>query len=325
MLSLAIIGIHLTTNGYFRIIFRIAVPIFFILAGYFTFGKSIEKLKKAILKDLKILLIGIFAYFCWEVFFYFKEGTLTKFLKEDVFSFENLKRFIIFNEPKIGGHLWFISALLYCKIIYFLYKKYIRNSVKVESITVVVLISIGTIFAEIIPILYGQRPIKELCYYRNFLFLGLPYFLIGTMLRNINIKENQKTYVFYTIISTFFYFLETYIIYKLKNELTLEYYFSGIFLSISIILISISYKNKISEENILAEIGRNYSIYIYIVHIACIDVANIILKNIGIRYGNILPLRYLLVTILSIICSIIIKKIIYIKNKLIEKHRTINN
>lgn len=63
ILCFLVIGIH-TVN--INIITKVAVPTFFILAGYFIYGKSKEKVAKNIKRIFLILILANIFYAIWS-------------------------------------------------------------------------------------------------------------------------------------------------------------------------------------------------------------------------------------------------------------------
>lgn len=103
---------------------RIAVPIFFMITGYFySFinenNRKIKQIKKiAILTVVSYVLYLFYMMFCAL----FKGQTIIAFLR----NFINLKtivKFIFLNESPFSGHLWYMGAILYVLIIIFLIEK----------------------------------------------------------------------------------------------------------------------------------------------------------------------------------------------------------
>lgn len=92
---------------------RFAVPIFFMFSGYFYAKGDVVKKKKQINKILIILFLSILIYFI-EYLFYFFLGSSQEIC---YFEFYKIINLLIFNEPSISPHLWFIVALLYVMII----------------------------------------------------------------------------------------------------------------------------------------------------------------------------------------------------------------
>jgi len=165
----------LTVHG----IFRIAVPIFFIINGYFF--DAIIKTKKINKWSIKVLIL----YTVWMIIY------LPSWFSPDIKT--------IFVKLITGyHHLWYIKAMLFCGILLYI----LRNlKTKILLALVSVLFSIGILFQYL-----GNYHVFEsssldailnLKYtYRNFLFLGFPFFVIGYCCKKDDWKEKiQKQYL----------------------------------------------------------------------------------------------------------------------------------
>ncbi|MDR7079133.1 serine/alanine racemase [Neobacillus niacini] len=181
-----------------EIIARIAVPYFFVCAGYFFFKKinmQNEKIEKNItnfnsVKKYIIHLLTIYAF--WTVFFllwwvplWYKGGYLT---------FANMKGYVI--SIFISGsyfHLWYIVALIYGMVFTFLLLRFVQ--MKVVIATAVIFYLIGTfaysyswIFNDNILVenfikIYDSLGSVSVGFFRTF-----PYLLMGIVFAKYRIK-----------------------------------------------------------------------------------------------------------------------------------------
>lgn len=124
VLAFFIIVIHTldtsTEAKYILVIARTAVPMFFILSGYFIYDVSKYKIKKRIKKTFNLMIIANIFFAIWSIFVNY-HNLRYDFISE-TFNMKNIINFLVFNNSIYRGHLWFIGALLYCHILYFLEK-----------------------------------------------------------------------------------------------------------------------------------------------------------------------------------------------------------
>lgn len=179
--------------------------------------------------------------------------------------------FLFLNDSPFRTHLWFLNALLYCYIIVYMYKKYIKK----EFYNVAFLI--GAIFLIscyiIISIIFMQTHTNKIYLIRNFIFIGLPFFYIGNYIRRTEIssKIKNKSLIVIMIISIIMLFIEA----KLYIS---EMYIGNVIFAISVFIFSI--KNPNIKLKILEIIGDKYSLYMYILHPMLKDIINILYENI---------------------------------------------
>lgn len=98
----------------------------------------------------------------------------------DTFTIENVLKFIAFNESPLKGHLWYLGAILYVLIIMHIFDK-----LKIEKCLVFAapfLLMGDLILGKYSVLLLGREfPYILVC---NFLFVGIPYFCIGRLIRS---------------------------------------------------------------------------------------------------------------------------------------------
>lgn len=295
-------------GDYFTAISRIAVPIFFMISGYF-YTRTVEKenQNKQILRILKLCIIANVLFFIYKILVAFVMSKDIVLILKDFFSINNIKQLILLNESPFAIHLWYLNALLYVVII----MKFINRYDKYKVLYII------TPFLLLTNLLLGKYSLliikREYSHMlvRNFLFIGLPYFAIGNYIeksfkeRKINI--NNKLMIFFTVLLIITTVLERYILDKFNLDKFSDMYISTIFLSIIVFLIFLTYENKkdIKIVNYIAKIGREYSLNIYLLHIVVID----IMKKI---FGGFLFYNYfapIVVFVVTILICILYKKI----------------
>lgn len=161
---------------------RFAVPLFFIFSGYFAAGFTPRRKWKQALKIFLLALFSNLAYLAVDLARQTSPFAVRYRLKE-LFSAVKIRDFLLFNESPISGHLWFLSALLYCillDLLFTLVTKRLKHRAAFYGVTAALLLLCGLALYQV----FTRDPAVEfqLYYYRNFFFLGLPFFLIGKLL-----------------------------------------------------------------------------------------------------------------------------------------------
>lgn len=199
---------------YFNIA-MLAVPVFFTFSGYFSEANEKPKNKSTFLKSIKRLLIP---YTLWGLIY----GSIYFVLRVVIHKTITIKEHIterIIDYFLVGSnyHLWYILSLIICITIYYIIKKYKKDK----------LLYIITIIGFILVIVTKGDILFKIEFKNNFfnmletnsyldttkrtLFLGIPYFFLGTTIAKlikkyklkINIKIFVASFVAYLILMIF--------------------------------------------------------------------------------------------------------------------------
>ena len=158
-----------------NIVARVGVPLFFMTSGFFSISQDQDKAKKKlrtkVLRTLKLVVVYYVLNICYDVIvkcWLFHQETISQMISI-LINPKSIKDAIVWNRTLIGIGGWFLPALMFCYgIVYFLYcNRMIEKAYKF-----------------IIPLFIGYFIISRgmaipVWYSRNYLFDGLPFFLIG--------------------------------------------------------------------------------------------------------------------------------------------------
>lgn len=224
-LALMVVAIHcgflkespllgfLTTQG----IFRIAVPIFFVINGYY-FGsvKNTESLFTWLKKVLRLYLFWgtVYASF-W---FHLDDLSITQFLtlvKEVIFGY---------------FHLWYLPGMIGAGLLTFLF----RERVKLGSYIATVCFFVGVViqysanYYDFESDIMNQVAAQTFTH-RNFLFLGFPFFYFGFVLTNLRLHILTKNTVVIAAAGATLLMIESYLNFSQDSHNAFDNYFSLIF------------------------------------------------------------------------------------------------
>lgn len=280
-----IICIHASYFGkeYVCYFAKCAVPVFFMISGYFFIGSKKESQLRSIKKIfMLVVLTNILFIFFKYGFSVFKHTTDEFFTKS--FSLDALFNFFVLNESPFGLHLWFLSALLYCMIIAFFLSKIKMN--KKILIPVICLLLLGDLCLGKYSVVVFGRTFSPL-YARNFLFLGLPNFYIGSLFKEVSpdrIKIGNPALVGLIALFTATTAAEKYILAALDMSGVREHYISTTLLSLAVFALAVKNADydKKGVVSFLANWGRKYSLFIYVFHILVYFVLKVMRSSIGI-------------------------------------------
>lgn len=298
---------------------RFAVPLFFIVSGYYLRKNSsqeneIKRRAKQKAKRLgRILAWAALLYLVWSLTRAILEGGTaqmqTKLL--EAFAPRQLFATIFLGDfTPIGGHLWFLAALLVCYGIIAhtgttLLKK---NTGRLAAALLFVHVA-GRFICALLSVdrLFG---IPVYIWFRNWLFMGLPFFLLGDWFR-----QNQETLVqkfsTKTLLAAFslgvvLTVAETVLVAARTGD-DRELYL-GIFLMIFALFLLAWKKPRQDHEGILARIGRNYLLEIYLLHLWVMEALDLLLSKTGLHIPGIGWTKPFLVLVVSAALGVVWKK-----------------
>lgn len=301
---------------------RFAVPVFFMISGYFFFDRiNPSKFKKRI-KHYCIILLCSFAVYSL-LFMTTDLLNITNIYKSiaDNFSVNTIINLVVFNDPPFAEYLWFLLALIYCEITAYISAKF--GFTKILYFLIVPLILADIVFGKYSPLLFNLN--IDAVFFRNWIFCGLPYFFLGALIKNQQDKDALKiskaALYFSIVLFSFTLLFENYLC--MNNPISNErgMFLSCPFLTISIFLWAVApisdRANNSYPVKTLASMGRKYSLYIYLFHLIIIFFFSAILikfPQFKTLYSFISPF---LVFIIMLLISMIYVKI---KNAVISKY-----
>lgn len=307
---IAVVFIHVPFPGYLgnllNILAQCAVPIFFMIAGYFSFNCNEEKIKKRIFKILKILLISYLLFFLFNSIFELQNGLDSYFLwLKNHFNANGLLHTIVFCDINIADPLWYLVAMLETYLLWLVILK-LKLVDKAKYLYIVLFIlQIG--FAVI-------SSIKNLdwTYKLVFIISALPWFLFGLHMNNQAIEKIKNHFIIIaSIVGTTILVVSTII-----NDYSVLSSIGIVILSTSIFAFAIKYPN-IKKLKIMKYIGANLSLYIYIFHTLIDSMLVVVLSKFIDTNNTVLSyLQPIIVLLLTTVFSLVLYAVLgYVKSK----------
>ncbi len=227
--SFLIVCIHFPfpseVGKYIVAIARIAVPIFLMISGYYF---DIRYMRKLTRKILRLILVSNLLYFLWDIIADKVNLSLLAFLK-----------LIIVNESPFASHLWYLNALLYVYFIIVIFDK-----IKCEKIVyffVPVLLCVDLMFGKYSLLIWGKE--FPFVLVRNFIFVGVPYFYIGILIRRKKIYIGIWGIPFFLIMTI----IERFLLERTGYNTVRDHYISTTFLAIAILCYALKSNVNINE------------------------------------------------------------------------------
>ena len=234
---------------------KCAVPCFFIISGYLLYdGGRIgsSRLKRSVVHIAKIM------FWATLLFAVFKEVGALRHHGLYVPTLNDLATFVIFNENPFGFHLWYLGAYLYVLFL-MMYVNWQRKW-NLAFIAAALMLAGDILFY----LLLCNNEIQVFAY-RNFLGIGLPYFVMGIWIkRNTAFEYKTRSLLFLFILFSITSIAERSILAMLDANPAREYYISTTFLAVVLFMLFLSFKQE--QHTLISKLGEKYSLYIYIFH-----------------------------------------------------------
>lgn len=226
---------------------RFAVPVFFMISGYYAYGMNIEKNHIKIIRRIKkIIFIFICAAIPYIIYTYYNPVYL------DI-DYIQIIRIIFLSDLSFinAGILWFLPSLIFGYLFFIFLNKF----------------NLYNKFYILVPVLFMIRLIiqlhtEDVCCINNFALTAIPYMMIGHYIASHEDKIKKilsnKKLVIYIFISLFFVGIRRF----LKVDIT---YLGIIMYSVSLFLLAVRNPKTVLSPK-LEMIGMKYSLYVYVLH-----------------------------------------------------------
>jgi surface polysaccharide O-acyltransferase-like enzyme len=211
-----VICIHLTGEIYaFFPLYRLAVPTFFMISGYFLYNADPDREKQKapafIRRCAQYMLFGIAFYTVYEFIACLINGTSVGWFFTTIFyEGENvLFRFFFENAPipyyTDGAQIWFLIALFVVSLVHYLLVRFQKTAW--YKILVPAAFAIYFFFSGFMYIVqpHTDMPIR---YMRNAWFFGLPTFGLGYLLAQRDWHKKSWYKLVYLALAMIFFFLQ---------------------------------------------------------------------------------------------------------------------
>ena len=283
---------------------RFCVPFFFMVSGYFSSNVSKTATnERGLIINKKV--IHIFKITLWASLFYLV-WAITRHLvwcdKDLSVSVRQATIWLVFNQPVIiGGHLWFLFALLYDYILVSAFdgKRIHNKQYLFGGVSLVLLFVLGQGLH-----LLGVRIPNFI--YRNWLIEGLAFFMLGRWIKDKkdSVSISNTALIVIIAVSTFLCLVERYYMGRDfgVNICTLPQV-AALFLY--------AVKNPERHAGFLQRIGRDCSMLVYVVHIFVWGILIKVYDAIGINDNTLaLYLLPIFVVIASILMALLFNWIV---------------
>ena len=279
---------------------RIAVPFFFITAGYFFYRKVNKEgyFKKYIMKLIKVYVIATIIYSILYVpYLYpaFVQGGLGYTLK-------------VFFVNSISGTMWYFPTLILSISIVYIFLK--KNLIKPLMGISAILLLIGLMGDSYYGLIVNTPFIHIINAYdiifdntRNGITFGVPFITIGTLICKYELNESIKKPEILFVLFWIVFGIEAYFLMHTGIAKDYNIYFSTTLVVPMMLIMALNSKIKISDK--VSSYMREMSLWIYVYHSLLITIISMVLR---IAPQNSI-LMYLLVCVVATLLASIITKI----------------
>lgn len=261
-----------------------AVPVFFMISGYFSCGCDPETIRKRAARMFSLLVVANVIYFFWDISVEILSGHSVGGWFKETCSVRKILVFLLLNESSLRGHLWFLGALLYAYLCLLclmrvqkgkLFEKIGKNRQNVLLMLSGFLLLINLIGGELLT-QFGKD--IQIPYIRNWLFAGVPFFGIGYWIHSKETWIRQTSGRKKTVI--LFVILIGLNIVEVSLVRPGELYVTTIPAAVTAFLLALLYQGRARSRLLLwgGKIADRYGLWIYIFQI-------IVIKNIRWFYG----------------------------------------
>lgn len=277
--ALFVVYIHYGPT-YLAPIVRTAVPIFFIISGYY-YPTLTDKGKfwKHFRKLLTMAIGASILYGLYTIQYNYSHGTLSNWI-DHTFALKYIAINIATNHEFFIMHLWFFGAMIYDLLVLRLADRLGLTQMLMRAVPLLLCVFFVVIC------LTNNIPLV-----RNWLFMGLPLMMIGRSIREresskwLSFFDNDKSCLWILIVSFILVCIEFYVKTKFLGTRGREMYVFTIPLVLAAFHIALRHP-QFGKGSFAATIGQRHSAYIYILHIL---VANIGLHILRIFHAGQIP------------------------------------
>ncbi len=247
---------------------RFAVPLFFLFSGYFWVGMDKRRRLRQALRIFTWAVLANLAYLAIDLSKQPNEF-LVKMRLGQIFPEGSIKNLLLYNESPISAHLWFLGAFLYILILDMALGRFFEKLPRPVrwSFSLVLLFGGLTMYQ-----LFTRNPEInfQLFHYRNFLLFGLPFFVMGKLIRTGSFQKLRIPLCRYPF-ALFMAYMLTVMEYRWLGAW--ELYIGSIATVLLLAHLALNYPLEDPPKPVraIAWLGRETAFTVYIIHVYFLD------------------------------------------------------
>jgi membrane protein len=326
-----VVAIHyqadIPTKEYLITFCRVAVPVFFMINGFFWEYANNTSFKNGWIRIKKLAVltaITIVVYNIYDIIIHFFNSYLVTdiaILAEWKYQFTPIRivTFILFNDPGAAYQCWYMLALIYTYAIVMFFDKKGKADVLYRYAPFLLIIQYFlNVTAEYFVSQYNYSLL-----YRNWLFMAIPFFCIGASIGKVyqenkqRLCEKRRMFLTGSILILPIYVMEVLAV-KYLLRTYFELYLSTIVLALLLFLTSLTNEIHSRPLELMSKCGAMYSTSIYCSHVFVGSIIslliNLLVPNLYKSYCIVRPVVVFLLSLLIAILYIKIKKYVSTKH-----------
>ncbi len=258
-----VICIHFLGETYsYHPVYRLAVPMFFAISGYYNFRRDQQQGAVSFIKrSFQYLLLGFGFYILFDFIMCYVDGNGVGYYFTTLFYEDFLLEFVFLNRPITysGAQLWYLIALLVVSLVHYGLERF--EKLYWYRYIVPVGLAIQLFFGGYMRLFqYTDMPIR---YTRNAWFLGLPFFGLGYLLAQVDFHKKVWYRYVYLGLGLLFTFVQIW-----EHQLVeTEVYAATIPATAFFLLFFVGLK-PVKVDFYYRWFGKNMSFYVYVLHMA---------------------------------------------------------
>ena len=314
-LAFMIICIHLTGKTYeFFPLYRLSVPMFFMISGYFLYTKdetkNQDKSDAFVTRSAMYMLIGIAFYIVYEFIFCLIDKTNLGWFFTTIFYEGNspLFKFFVLNAPipyyTVGAQIWFLIAMFVVSLVHLLLVKHKKTNW--YKVIIPVCFAIYFFFSGFMYIIQPTSDIP-IRYMRNAWFFGLPTFGLGYLIAQRDWHKKDWFKYIYLALALIFFALQIPENMLISRENSgMEMYITGVISAIFFLQFFMGIKNC-DCKFFYTWIGKSAPFYIYILHmgVACVVARFVSFPNLMLKSAVVFLISFVIYEIIFLIAKLI--------------------
>lgn len=244
---------------------RTAVPLFFMITGYY-YSRTKEKQAemKQLMKLVRLFISATVLFLLWSALCCLLKKQPLFPTVSDAFNVNTIVNLLLLNMALFGGHLWYLKAIIYVLLVVFLFEKVADRRKLYPLIPILTLGNL--ILGAYSPLLLGQT--IKLLVTRNFFFTGLPAFLMGDLIYRKQFKIKATVALILSVVFWLATILEASLLNAFQVHGKGEVYICNALSAFFAFLFATQYHctRNTPLYQTLCNIGAKFSTTIYILH-----------------------------------------------------------
>ncbi|MBE7019383.1 MAG: acyltransferase [Ruminococcaceae bacterium] len=265
--SFMVVCIHFRSYGEFgelvSVLSRFAVPVFFMISGYYSASDKPDKLKTKIVHILKLYFGAVLLYLCFNVLVKVLAGQYreTIWYLSTYFRIRYLVPLLFFNESVTAFHLWFLGALIYAYGIEYLVTKWnIKDNILYVLAGVLLMIHLTLGIGRSAFGIEAPAFLVKNYMLRNVWLMGFPLFTFGKLIRKKKTEILKKVTAGVIGVFIVISIAEAFLLHQI--DWSKDLYLGSVLLAFSLFILALKLKNRSYPSALIRLFATGTDVYV---------------------------------------------------------------